>query len=92
MRMAIQADNPGAPIVLPLGSALPLAADRNPALVYLASLAAGSRRTMRHALDTIASLVDSSLIAETVPWHLVEYQHVMAVRARLVDHGYWRLR
>jgi len=88
MRMGIQADNLGAPIVLPPGSAVPVAADRNPACVYLASLAAGSRRTMRHALDTIASLVNPSLIAETVPWHRVEYQHVMAIRARLVDHGY----
>jgi site-specific recombinase XerD len=63
-------------------------ADCNPALVYLASLAGGSRRTMKHALDTMARVVDSSLISETLPWHLVGFQHVMAIRAQLVERGY----
>ena len=43
---------------------------------------------MRHALDTIAHLVAPSVDAETFPWQLLEFQHVAAIRARLVEHRY----
>jgi len=87
--MPIQAVSPTATaIVLPDVSVEVLPADRNPALVYLASLASGSRRTMRHALDTIAQVVKPSATAETFAWQVLQFQHVAAIRVRLVEHGY----
>lgn len=72
--------------------------DRNPAAVYLAGLSEGSRRTMRDALNTIASLV-LGVDLEAVwfdqgrdaakhfylrfPWAELEFQHVAAIRAKL---------
>ena len=61
-------------------------ADRHPAKVYLASLAPGSRRTMRGALDIIAGLLTSGRrTAETLPWHQLRYQHSAAVRSVLME-------
>lgn len=60
------------------------AADRHPALVYLARMAPGSRRTMRAALETIARLASYGRAdVETLPWHLLRYQHTAAIRAAL---------
>jgi hypothetical protein len=68
-------------IISPLSTNLVLAdrtpPEQNPATIYLASLAEGSRRTMREALNTIATLlgVDESRNAAgqdvrclTAPW------------------------
>lgn len=61
-------------------------ADRHPALVYLASLALGSRRTMQQALDVMAALLTGGRASHrTLPWHHLEYAHTAAVRAALLE-------
>ena len=60
--------------------------DQHPAAVYLASLSAGSRRTMRGALDTIAGLVSGGqLDALGLDWAALRYQHTAAIRAKLAS-------
>jgi len=69
-----------------LAPAANIPADRNPALVYLASLAAGSRRTMRQALDTIATILTTGGCDHvTLPWGALRFQHTQAVRAVLQE-------
>lgn len=60
-------------------------ASQNPAIVYLASLAEGSRRTMRGALCTIAELMTGSADIEAMPWAAMRYQHTQAIRAALAE-------
>lgn len=57
--------------------------DQNPAVVYMARLAPGSRRSMTGSLVTIAALLSSSSTWETLPWSSLRYQHTQAVRAKL---------
>jgi integrase len=69
-----------------LAPVTPESADRHPVLVYLARLAPGSRRTMRGALETTASILTSGACnAVTMPWHQLRYQHTAALRAELAD-------
>ncbi len=60
--------------------------ESNPAVVYLSSLNANSRRAMRNALDTIARLLTSghadSLLLD---WSRLRFQHTAAVRAALAE-------
>jgi len=64
----------------------PASRSRNPAAVYLASLGAGSRRTMRRALDLVAEVASGGRAdAETLSWHGLRYQHTAAIRAALAD-------
>ncbi len=60
--------------------------DKHPALVYLGSLSSGSRRTMRQALDVVAEILSSGHCDHrTLPWEMVRFQHVQAVRSVLME-------
>lgn len=61
-----------------------MARDRHPALVYLASLSEGSRRTMRTSLDNIANFISGGdADALTLAWHEMRYQHTAFIRSQL---------
>ena len=61
-----------------------LPADRHPAMVYLARLAPGSRRTIHGALREITRILTcGERSVETMRWHAIGYQHAAAVRADL---------
>lgn len=79
---------PALPAVLAVEpAALPL--DRHPTAVYLAHLAAGSRRTMRAALETAAGLLSGgTLDGQTMPWWTLHYPHMTALRTQLIDRAY----
>ena len=61
----------------------------NPATVYLARLAPGSRRTMCGALATVAAIcvpdADHTPDPEAFPWHAFRAEHAKAVRAALAE-------
>lgn len=58
----------------------------NPSLVYLASLAPGSRRTMRQALNVIADILTAGACDHrTLPWGALRFQHTQAVRSALAS-------
>ncbi|MTJ48931.1 site-specific integrase [Dolichospermum sp. UHCC 0259] len=63
----------------------PVPITMHPALVYLASLGEGSRRTMREALNAIARLLtNDSCDAQTLDWAKLRYPHTAAVRSVLM--------
>jgi integrase/recombinase XerD len=62
-----------------------VAIDRNPVAVYLTGLAPGSRRTMRTALRTIATMIDPTADELSFPFHLLDHAHVSAIRSRLAE-------
>lgn len=65
-------------------TAVPLPLDQHPAAVYLASLSEGSRRSVLHALDTVADLLTGGqLDVFTFDWSALRYPHTAAVRAEL---------
>lgn len=67
----------------------------NPARVYLAGLAAGSVRTMRQALATVAAIAsqvdtpadidDQLILIDAMPWGALRFQHTSAIRAELAE-------
>lgn len=60
-------------------------ADRNPAAVYLASLAPDGRPTMLWSLRTIVSIASPGCPYEAFPWHRLRYEHAEAIRAHFAD-------
>jgi len=61
-------------------------ADQDPARVYLARLAPGSRRVQAGALEGVARLLSGAKLgAEGFPWADLRYQHTQAVRASLAE-------
>ena len=75
--------NAGA-LIIPNAARVPL--DQNAAAVYLASLALGSRRTMRDALNFIAAmLTDGEADALTLHWAALRFQHTAAIRSKLAE-------
>ena len=63
-----------------------VALDRHPAAVYLAKLAPTGRRSQRQALEVVADIVSQGRCnAFSLPWPAVRYQHVQALRARLLE-------
>ena len=61
-------------------------AQRDPSAVYLARLAASSRRTMGEALDVMAEILAGAPCSRAVfPWHRVRYEHAQQLRAQLVE-------
>lgn len=69
-----------------LGPVLGLPSDKTPALVYLAGLAPGARRTMRQALDTMAAeLTGGACNATSCPWPALRFSHTAALRASLAE-------
>jgi site-specific recombinase XerD len=58
---------------------------RNPARVYLASLATGSRTMTAHRLNVIADIAAPGHTLDTLPWAALRYEHTQAIRARLAE-------
>lgn len=65
---------------------VPVPADQHPAAVYLAHLAAGSRRTMTTALNAIAGMLTGNRCdMQSLDWSALRYQHTAALRTQLAD-------
>jgi integrase len=58
--------------------------EKHPAVLYLAQLGPGSRRTMTEAIEKLARLASGGQCdAQTLPWHGLRIEHTSALRARL---------
>jgi len=62
----------------------PYSADKHPALVYLASLGASSRRPMGQSLNAVANILGFDAFV-TVPWGALRYEHTQAIRTQLAE-------
>lgn len=77
------------PTVTPVSAQVALdvfsTSNRNPARIYIASLAKSGQPAMISALRTIAEIVSPGVLWDEFPWQELRYEHVQAIRARLVD-------
>ncbi|MFV2172384.1 tyrosine-type recombinase/integrase [Actinomadura sp. LOL_016] len=77
-----------------LFAAEPPPPDRNPYLVYRASLTnPGSRRTLMPCLDRIAALLCGRVGIEPIPgerfpWHLLRFAHTSVIRSLVLEQGW----
>ncbi|MES2347818.1 MAG: tyrosine-type recombinase/integrase [Pseudomonadota bacterium] len=62
-------------------------ASRNPALVYLAGLQPTGRRGIYVSLKQIVRLDGDRATVETFDWAELRYEHVAAIRSRLIEQG-----
>ncbi len=92
MILEIKEEETGLVAAISLVAAREQRRDQNAAIVYLASLAPGSRRTMGDALGIIAALLLPELREKAVqvriellPWGALRFQHTSAVRAVLAE-------
>lgn len=70
----------------PLAVVSPVSLTAHPAAVYLSQLAPKSRRTMRQALNSIASvLTGGDCDALTLDWSKLRYQHTAALRSVFME-------
>ena len=69
------------------GEVRPQGDPAHPALVYLASLAPSGRRTMRGKLEAVCEFFSGERALDALPWHLLRYQHIAAVRATWEERG-----
>ncbi len=60
-------------------------AERNPALIYLASLSATGRRSMASRLARVARMLGTNL--REMDWATLRFEHVTAIRSRLREEG-----
>ena len=70
---------------LPAITAATVPDKRNPAAIYLASLAPTGRRSLKSKLQSIANMFNCPF--DSMPWHELRYEHMEAIRARLQESG-----
>ena len=68
---------------LPAITAATVPDKRNPAAIYLASLAPTGRRAIKGRLRSIADMFNCPF--DSMPWHEFRYEHMEAIRARLQE-------
>lgn len=57
--------------------------ERNPATVYMASLAPSGRQAIKWALQSIADMFNVPF--DSMPWHELRYEHLQAIRTNLQE-------
>ena len=55
----------------------------NPAVVYLASVAPGTRPAARQALGVVAGIIAPGVAWDVFPYNRLRHEHMIAIRAEL---------